>query len=116
MPECIVQRALAALELGSQLLGYFVFVEQLCQIRQCSQRFHRQPSLVILVLDREQRPTFYPSVSDPEILRESLLIVSRSQELVSAPKVIPLLPREIDIPALYRVVVHRNDEQRCGVG
>src|ERR1700688_1458998 len=46
------------------------------------------------------------------VLRKAPRVISRAQKLIGLPHAVPLLARELDIPALHHVVIHRNNEQR----
>src|SRR5215831_15294347 len=80
------------------------------------QSLNSQSRLVILVLHRKQGATFDPAMPNPEVLSQSAGIIGRTQELVSAPQVVPLLANERRITALCGIVIHRDDEKRRRVG
>src|ERR1035438_1564083 len=86
-------------------------------MRECTQSFGAKRALIVLGHHWKQRTTFHPAVSHADVLRKSLVIVGRSQKLVSLPNPIPAFASERYIAALRHVIIGRDDKQwRCVCG
>ena len=115
-PKRLVQSSLSMLEFRRELLGYIFLAQQAGQIGKRSQGLDGEPRLVVLVLHRKQRAAFDPAMTNTKILRKALRVISRSQKLVCAPDVVPLLARERYVAALHCIIIHRDDQQRRRIG
>lgn len=115
-PERLIESRLFLIEFRCELFTDITFAQQSSKIRKRFECLDPKPCLVVLILDREQRTAFNPAVANSGVLRESLRIVRRVKKLISAPDVIPLGARKIDVSALHCIIIHRDDEERGRIG
>src|SRR5882762_4923838 len=115
-PECVVEFLDLLFKILGEFRGSSVLTCQTRKIGKSAQGLNAQPTVVELGFHRQQRSTFYPAVTDAEILRESLWIVGGTKKLVCLRDAVPFFFCEGDVSALGHIVIHGDDVERSGIG